>query len=118
MTTHDYRAALEEWDGLGYSLSAEVQSAIEAALRLAVARQEAEEAVERGEAVRVSADGVFASNGGYVIHGWTDFDDSPLSQAHADVRRMGRHCGEFVLSAIVPLPRPQEIEAEVEQAAK
>ena len=98
---HDYRAALE-WAALmehkDYRLNGEpVLPAIEAALRLAIARQEQEEAVERGEAVRVRIAVGFDGDLIYV---------KAASEAEP---------GNAILTAIVRKPQPIEIEAEVEQ---
>ena len=108
---HDYRAVLKRFgngeDGpvLVYQITdrdiADEEEAIRAALRLAIARQEQEEALERGEAVRVE---VFA----WRIRGRNNV-------RIGDEVRSGASEVLAKITAIVPLPQPIEIEAEVEQ---
>ena len=104
---HDYRAVLKRFgngeDGpvLVYQITdrdiADEEEAIRAALRLAIARQEQEEALERGEAVRVRIAVGFDGDLIYV---------KAASEAEP---------GNAILTAIVRKPQPIEIEAEVEQ---
>ncbi len=103
---HDFKAALEQVDryladGLRPDLGFNWGTVL-AALRAAVARQEAEEAVERGEAVRLRGE-VREST----IEPHFFFRDY-------EPRDSGRPVALF--SVIVPIPKPVEIEAEVTDA--
>lgn len=106
MEKHDFRAALEQFkrdDLNALELTAPTYAeALLAALRSAASRQEAEEAVERGEAVKVRTSVEVFENGQWRVN---------PARTEAMV---GPTKGGAVLSAIVPLPQPLEIEAEVE----
>ena len=111
---HDYRAVLKRFgngeDGpvLVYQITdrdiADEEEAIRAALRLAIARQEQEEALERGEAEKRYY--YIPPHHGSAAHRVEDVE-------FFRERRPDRE--GILISVAVPLPQPIEIEAEVEQ---
>lgn len=114
MTEHDYRAALLWLEGRFPTDPGQPPSHADAAkeaLRTALKRQEAEEALERGEAIGVPICVVLAEDGYY---GVSSDDDWAFALECAGLDLEDKPCTRARVRAIVPLPKVREIDADVE----